>query len=105
MSPTEKEAIKRIRRIQIRTTRNVNDLFAGAYRSVFKGQGLEFEEVREYQYGDDIRLIDWNVSARYQHPYIKSYREERELTVMLIVDISASSRFGSHSRLKSEVMA
>lgn len=100
-----KEAFKHIRRIQIATKRNVDDLFAGMYRSAFKGRGLEFEEVREYQPGDDIRTIDWNVTARLQHPYVKNYREERELTVMLVVDLSASARFSHTRQLKSEWIA
>lgn len=102
-SPTE--AFQHIRRLQIKALHNVDDLFAGIYRSVFKGKGLEFEDVREYQPGDDIRSIDWNVTARSQHPFVKNFREERELTVMLVVDISASSRFSHTSRLKSEMIA
>lgn len=94
-----------IRQIQIRTTRKVNDLFAGAYKSAFKGKGLEFAEVRDYQPGDEIRHIDWNVTARMHHPYVKSFVEERELTVFLVIDISASSLFGSGKRLKSEIIA
>lgn len=94
-----------IRRIQIKTLREVQDLFAGAYHSAFKGQGLIFEEVREYFPGDEIRHIDWNVTARMQEPFVKSFKEERELTVMLIVDISASSLFSSDSRLRSELIA
>lgn len=103
--PISKEAIQHIRSIQIKATRNVNDLFAGIYRSMFKGKGLEFEDVREYQQGDDIRTIDWNVSARMQNLFVKNFREERELTVMLVIDISASSRFGHDSHLKSELIA
>lgn len=99
------DAFERIRRIQIQTTREVEDLFAGAYRSAFKGQGLEFEDVREYEPGDDVRRIDWNLTARMNHPFVKNFREERELTVMIIVDVSASSRFGSGSHLKSEIIA
>jgi uncharacterized protein (DUF58 family) len=100
-----KDVYKNIRRIQIKTTRNVNDLFAGMYHSAFKGKGLEFEDVREYQPGDDIRSIDWNVTARLQAPFVKNFREERELTVMLVVDISASSLFSHTGRLKSELIA
>lgn len=100
-----KEAFQSIRSIQIRATRNVNDLFAGIYRSVFKGRGLEFEDVREYQPGDEIRSIDWNVTARMQNAYVKNFKEERELTVMLVVDVSASSQFGHASRLKSQLIA
>lgn len=100
-----KDAFQRIRRIQIQTTREVEDLFAGAYRSAFKGQGLEFEDVREYEPGDDVRRIDWNLTARTDRPYVKNFREERELTVMILVDISASSSFGSGKHLKSEIIA
>ncbi|MFO7937730.1 MAG: DUF58 domain-containing protein [Kiritimatiellia bacterium] len=78
------DIIKKVRRIQIRTSRMVNDVFAGQYRSVFKGQGMEFEEVREYAPGDEIRSVDWNVTARMGYPYIKKFREERELTMMLM---------------------
>lgn len=99
------EVFKNIRRIQIQTTHIVNELLAGVYHSAFKGSGIEFEEVREYQPGDDERSIDWNVTARMNHPYVKNYREERELTVMLVVDISASSRFGSSERFKNELVA
>jgi uncharacterized protein (DUF58 family) len=99
------EEFKHIRRLQIKALRNVNDLFAGSYRSVFKGRGLEFEEVREYEPGDDVRIIDWNVTARSQKLYVKNFREELELTVMLVVDISASSRFSHTSQLKSELIA
>jgi uncharacterized protein (DUF58 family) len=99
------ELFEKIRRIQFITTQLANDLLAGAYHSAFKGKGMEFEEVREYQIGDDIRSVDWNVTARMHHPYVKVYREERELTVMLVVDISASSRFGSQNRSKKEIIA
>lgn len=100
-----KEILRKIRRIEIRTTRLVNDLFGGEYQSVFKGQGIEFADVREYVPGDDIRTIDWNVTARSQHTYIKKFVEERELTVLFIVDMSGSQYFGSGERLKSEVAA
>ena len=90
-----RELIRKIRRIEIRTNRMVNDVLAGEYHSVFKGRGVEFEEVREYMHGDDIRTIDWNVTARMGSPYVKRYREERELTVMLAVDASSSSLFGT----------
>jgi len=103
MIPTE--ILKKIRQIQIRTTHMVSDLFAGQYHSVFKGQGMEFQEVREYLPGDDIRTIDWNVTARMGHPYIKKYVEERELTVMLLVDISGSNDFGSTSQVKRDLVA
>jgi uncharacterized protein (DUF58 family) len=96
---------KKIHRLQIQTTQLANDLLAGAYRSAFKGQGMEFEEVREYQAEDDVRSIDWNVTARMNRPFVKSFREERELTVMLLVDISASTRYGSTSSFKSDLIA
>lgn len=99
------EVMQKIRRIQIRTSHMVNDILAGAYHSVFKGQGMEFEEVREYVPGDDIRLIDWNVTARTSVPHIKILVEERELTVMLMVDASGSGRFGSVGRFKNELAA
>lgn len=94
-----------IRRIQIRTMRLAKDVLAGAYRSAFKGKGMEFEEVREYLPGDDIRSIDWNVTARMNHPYVKTFREERELAVHLLVDVSTSSRFGSHQQQKCKLIA
>lgn len=97
------ELIKKIHQLEIRTNRMVNDVLAGEYHSVFKGQGVEFEEVREYQAGDDIRTIDWNVTARMGEPFIKRYREERELTVMIMVDASASSMFGTAEKMKGEL--
>lgn len=100
-----KELLKKIRHIEIHTKRLVNDLFSGEYHSTFKGQGMEFEEVRQYQPGDDIRLIDWNVTARTGFPYIKKFREERELSVVLMVDASSSGRFGTRERFKSETAA
>jgi len=100
-----KELLKKIRHIEIHTKRLVNDLFSGEYHSTFKGQGMEFEEVRQYQPGDDIRLIDWNVTARTGYPYIKKFREERELSVVLMVDASSSGRFGTRERFKSETAA
>lgn len=100
-----KELLRKIRGIEIRTRHLVTDVLAGQYHSAFKGAGMEFEEVREYQPGDDVRSIDWNVTARMQHPFLKTFREERELTVLLVVDMSASLRFGSGSRLKQEVAA
>lgn len=100
-----KEIIKKIRRIQITTSHMVNDTLAGQYESVFKGHGMEFEEVREYQPGDEIRSIDWNVTARMGHPYVKKFIEERELTVMLMLDASSSSQFGSINQFKSELAA
>ncbi len=99
------ETIRKIRRIQITTNRLVNESLAGEYHSVFKGRGMEFDEVREYQHGDDIRTIDWNVTSRAGHPFVKRYVEERELTVMLLVDGSASESFGSAEKLKSEIAA
>ena len=85
-----KELIKKVRKIEIKTRGLSNQLFTGHYHSVFKGRGMAFSEVREYQYGDDIRSIDWNVTARFNHPYVKIFEEERELTVMLLVDVSGS---------------
>ena len=99
------EVMKTIRHIQIRTSHMVNDMLAGQYKSIFRGQGMEFEEVREYVPGDDIRLIDWNVTARTAVPHIKKLVEERELTVMLLVDASGSGRFGSKDRFKNELAA
>lgn len=100
-----KELLKKIRRIEIRTSQMVNDVLAGQYHSAFKGRGMEFEEVRQYQIGDDVRIIDWNVSARYGEPYVKVFREERELTVLLLVDMSASHAFGTHGQLKQDLVA
>ena len=100
-----RELAKKIRYIQIYTSKAVNDVLAGEYHSVFKGQGMEFEEVREYQPGDDIRHIDWKVTARMGLPFVKLHREERELTVMLLVDVSSSGSFGSGTKLKNEVAA
>jgi uncharacterized protein (DUF58 family) len=100
-----KEVLQKIRRIQITTSRMVTDVFAGHYHSVFKGQGMEFEEVREYQPGDDIRSIDWNVTARTGRPFIKKFMEERELTVMLLLDMSGSTYFGSVNKLKRHLAA
>ena len=85
-----KEILKKIRKIHIRTKHVVNDMFAGEYESAFRGRGMQFEEVREYSPGDDVRDIDWNVTARFGHPFVKVYREERELTIMLLVDVSSS---------------
>ena len=100
-----KDLIKRIRRIQIRTSHIVSDALAGQYHSAFKGRGMEFEEVRPYQVGDEIRSIDWNVSARVGEPHVKVFREERELTVMLAVDLSGSQAFGTNGQLKRELIA
>lgn len=99
------ELFAKIKAIQIRTQRLVNDAFAGEYESAFRGRGMEFEEVREYQPGDDIRHIDWKVTARMGLPFVKLHREERELTVMLLVDVSSSGAFGSGTKLKNEVAA
>lgn len=100
-----KEVLKKVRQIEIRTNREVTDVLGGQYHSVFKGHGMEFEEVREYLPGDEVRSIDWNVTARFGHPYIKKFKEERELTVMLIVDVSASGQFGSVRQTKNELAA
>ena len=97
-----KQILKKVKQVEIRTRGLVNDLFGGEYHSVFKGRGMAFSEVREYQPGDDIRLIDWNVTARYGSPFIKIFEEERELTVYLLVDISKSGEFGSQNQLKQE---
>ncbi len=99
------DILKKIRRIDIRTRHMVNDVLGGQYESVFKGQGMEFEEVREYQPGDEIRAIDWNVTARMGRPFLKKYVEERELTVMLLLDASASTTFGSVKQRKGELSA
>jgi len=100
-----KEILQKIRRIQITTNRLVNESLAGEYHSVFKGRGMEFDEVREYQHGDDVRTIDWNVFSRTGRPYVKRYVEERELTVMLLIDTSASGSFGSIDKMKSDIEA
>ena len=97
------ELIARIRRIEITTRKLVNESFAGEYHSVFKGRGMEFDEVRQYNPGDDVRTIDWNVTARTGEPYVKSYVEERELTVMLVVDVSRSGEFGTRNWFKREL--
>lgn len=100
-----RDILRKVRQIEIRTRHLVNEVFAGQYHSVFKGRGMEFDEVREYLPGDDIRAIDWNVTARMGHPYVKKFVEERELTVMLVADISASNRFGSTPQLKKDLIA
>ena len=102
---SHKELLKKVRRIEIQTRHAVNDVFAGRYHSTFKGRGMEFDEVREYFPGDDIRAIDWNVTARTGVPHIKKFVEEREMTVMLMVDISGSNDFGSTSQLKRDLAA
>src|SRR5437016_6929879 len=100
-----REVLRQVRRLQLRARRAVEDPLGGAYRSVFKGSGIAFEEVREYQPGDDIRSIDWNVTARMGHPFIKRYVEERELTVILLIDASASQAFGTRLQQKREIAA
>jgi uncharacterized protein (DUF58 family) len=98
------ELLKKVRRIEIKTRGLSKHIFAGEYHSAFKGRGIAFSEVREYQYGDDIRSIDWNVTARFNHPYVKVYEEERELTVMLLVDVSGSGSFGTSTAFKRDLM-
>lgn len=100
-----KELLKKVRKIEIKTRGLTRQIFAGEYHSAFKGRGMTFSEVREYQYGDDTRNIDWNVTARFNHPYVKVYEEERELTVMLMVDMSASGEFGTFRHLKRDLIA
>lgn len=100
-----KEILKEVRRIQITTSRQVTDVFAGQYQSVFKGKGMEFDEVREYIPGDDVRSIDWNVTARTGSPYVKKFVEERELTVMLLLDMSGSTFYGTRGQLKKQLAA
>ena len=98
------DLLKKVRQIEIKTRGLSRNIFAGEYHSAFKGRGMAFSEVREYQFGDDIRSIDWNVTARYNHPYIKVFEEERELTVMLLIDVSGSREFGSSEKLKKNVI-
>jgi len=98
------ELLKKVRRIEIKTRGLSRHIFAGEYHSAFKGRGIAFSEVREYQYGDDIRNIDWNVTARFNHPYVKIYEEERELTVMLVIDVSGSNIFGTTAAFKKDIM-
>ena len=100
-----REILKKIRQIELRTTRLVSETMGGQYHSVFKGQGMNFEEVREYQPGDEVRAIDWNVTARMNHPFVKKFVEERELTLMLVVDLSGSGLFGSREQSKRELAA
>jgi uncharacterized protein (DUF58 family) len=102
-APAPLEILEQVRRLELRMRRLVNSRFAGEYRSVYKGQGMEFSEVREYQPGDEVRSIDWNVTARLQKPFVKCYVEERELTVLLLIDCSASSHFGTRTRFKDDV--
>lgn len=99
-----KELLKKVRKIEIKTRRLSDHIFSGEYHTSFKGRGMTFSEVRQYQYGDDVRAIDWNVTARYNEPYVKVFEEERELTMMLLVDISGSESFGSKNQLKSEIV-
>jgi len=98
------ELIKRVRKIEIKTRGLSRNIFAGEYHSAFKGRGMAFSEVREYQFGDDVRNIDWNVTARYNKPFVKVYEEERELTVMLLIDVSGSREFGSNDKLKKHIV-
>ncbi|HEX7410885.1 MAG TPA: DUF58 domain-containing protein, partial [Bacteroidales bacterium] len=98
------DILKKVRKIEIKTRGLSQHVFSGQYHSAFKGRGMAFSEVREYQYGDDIRNIDWNVTARFNHPYIKVFDEERELTVMLLIDVSGSNGFGTGRQLKEEQM-
>lgn len=98
------ELLKKVRRIEIKTRGLSQQIFAGEYHSAFKGRGMSFSEVREYQYGDDVRNIDWNVTARFNHPYIKIFEEERELTVMLLIDVSGSREFGTTNQLKKNLI-
>src|SRR5258707_6787812 len=100
-----REILKKVRAIEIRTNRLVNDSLAGQYHSVFKGRGMDFDEVREYSPGDEVRTIDWNVTARTGHAFVKKFTEERELTIMLLVDVSASGNFGSSSLSKRDLAA
>jgi len=99
-----KELLKKVRKIEIKTRRLSDHIFGGEYHSTFKGRGMTFSEVRQYQYGDDVRNIDWNVTARYNEPYIKVFEEERELTMMLMVDISGSELFGTENQFKNEII-
>jgi uncharacterized protein (DUF58 family) len=99
-----KELLKKVRKIEIKTRRLSDHIFSGEYHTSFKGRGMTFSEVRQYQFGDDVRAIDWNVTARYNEPYVKVFEEERELTMMLMVDISGSKSFGSHTAFKSEIV-
>lgn len=101
---TTAEILKRVRRIEIKTKGLSNHVFAGEYHSAFKGRGMSFSEVREYTPGDDVKSIDWNVTARFSHPFVKVFEEERELTVMLLIDVSGSSLFGIHERFKRELI-
>ena len=99
-----KELLKKVRKIEIKTRRLSDNLFGGEYQSTFKGRGMTFSEVRQYNYGDDVRSIDWNVTARYNEPFVKVFEEERELTLMLLVDVSGSEMFGTKAQLKKEII-
>ena len=101
----DNDILKKVRHIEIKARGLSHQMFGGKYQSVFKGHGIAFSEVREYQYGDDVRDIDWNVTARLHHPYVKIFEEERELTVMLLVDVSGSNQFGTHHQFKEELVA
>jgi uncharacterized protein (DUF58 family) len=98
------ELLKKVRKIEIKSRGLTNHIFSGHYHSAFKGKGMTFSEVREYQYGDDVRSIDWNVTARLNHPYVKIFEEERELTVMLLIDVSASNKFGTQKQFKEDLI-
>ena len=97
-----KDLLKKVRKIEIKTRRLSNNIFGGEYHSTFKGRGMTFSEVRNYQFGDDVRSIDWNVTARYNEPFVKVFEEERELTLMLVVDVSSSGLFGTDNALKKK---
>lgn len=99
-----KDILQKVRKIEIKTRRLSDHIFSGEYHTSFKGRGMSFAEVRQYQYGDDIRAIDWNVTARYNEPYVKVFEEERELTMMLVVDISGSADFGSSENFKKDII-
>ena len=99
-----KDILQKVRKIEIKTRRLSDHIFSGEYHTSFKGRGMTFSEVRQYQYGDDVRAIDWNVTARYNEPYVKVFEEERELTMMLMVDVSGSEHFGTKNQLKSEIV-
>lgn len=101
----DQDILKKVRKIEIKARGLSQQMFSGEYHSAFKGHGMVFSEVREYQYGDDVRDIDWNVTARLNHPYVKVFEEEREMTVMLLVDVSGSNRFGTHHQFKEELVA
>ena len=101
----DQDILKKVRKIEIKARGLSQQMFSGEYHSAFKGHGMAFSEVREYQYGDDVRDIDWNVTARLNHPYVKVFEEEREMTVMLLVDVSGSNRFGTHHQFKEELVA